>query len=220
MVEQFIIPENLLKEEILVSPSGRYQLTIGYYKTRAGCWEYTKGTVTEKETRSVITSFVRQYCVMQHSFFTRNGEEWFQSGTDYLTQLFVNLNTGTVYNNDAKKTTGNEFCWAKSSISPDGKTLAVLGCYWACPYHYLFYDFSHPEQGWPELKFDKFVEDLDEFTERSGWNEQNQFVYINDASKETDEYDEKILDKNNPSERMVLVREGDRMVIVEHYCRD
>jgi hypothetical protein len=46
---------------------------------------------------------------------------------------------------------GSEFCWAASMLSPDGRTLLVDGCIWACPYEYRFYDLTDPAQGWPAL---------------------------------------------------------------------
>jgi hypothetical protein len=41
---------------------------------------------------------------------------------------------------------GVGFCWAAVYVSPDRLMLAVDGCYWACPYEVVFYDFRHPEQ--------------------------------------------------------------------------
>ena len=32
-------------------------------------------------------------------------------------------------------------------LSPDGHTLAVDGCHWACPYEYRFFDFTDPARG-------------------------------------------------------------------------
>jgi len=45
----------------------------------------------------------------------------------------------------------DEFCWAATVLSPDGRTLLVDGCHWACPYEYRFYDFTDPAKGWPAL---------------------------------------------------------------------
>lgn len=36
------------------------------------------------------------------------------------------------------------FIWTEFHLSPDGKTLAVIGCFWACPFVIKIYDFKNP----------------------------------------------------------------------------
>jgi len=36
------------------------------------------------------------------------------------------------------------FIWTEFHLSPDKDKLAVVGCYWACPYQCLVYDFREP----------------------------------------------------------------------------
>jgi hypothetical protein len=47
---------------------------------------------------------------------------------------------------------GVGFCWAAHYPSLDRRFLAVDGCYWACPYELVIYDFTQPmELPYPEL---------------------------------------------------------------------
>jgi hypothetical protein len=36
------------------------------------------------------------------------------------------------------------FIWTDFHLSPDGNTLATIGCYWACPYVIKLFDFKNP----------------------------------------------------------------------------
>lgn len=84
-------------------------------------------------------------------FFIKNGQTWFWSGRDYYSQLFVNLATGEVFEQTA---TGpaSKFIWCDVNISLNGQVLAVEGCEWAARYEILFFDFSDPSVGWPNIK--------------------------------------------------------------------
>lgn len=64
------------------------------------------------------------------------------------------------------------FCWANVLPSPDGMTLAVEGCYWACPYDLVFYDFSQPDcLPLPELRRFEGLERV------IGWENANTFAF-------------------------------------------
>lgn len=57
---------------------------------------------------------------------------------------------------------GYGFCWADIKPSPDRNVLAVSGCYWACPYEVVLYDFSDPMRlpYWEIERWDE-IEDFD-----------------------------------------------------------
>ena len=51
---------------------------------------------------------------------------------------------------EAKK--GHGFCWTCARFDADASTVEVDGCYWACPYETVVYDFSKPrKQPYKEL---------------------------------------------------------------------
>lgn len=92
---------------------------------------------------SITTTAIRN----KPKFFQQQSMEWVYFHTGYSTQHFINLVTGASY------TTGTPggFCWADTAVSPDGMTIAVNGCYWACNYEIKFFDLSQLESEIPEL---------------------------------------------------------------------
>lgn len=139
-----------------ISPSGNFKLLVRSYKTKPGCWSYSRGTVYRLSDGAEICDIKRNYGVFHHSWIMKNNQEWMISGRSYLNQLAVNLDTGEVFENG--KDGPYEFCWAACYISPDGNTLMVDGCYWACPYEFKFFDFTDPSKPWTELETDDFVD--------------------------------------------------------------
>lgn len=142
-MEAIFVPENRIgTEREVTSPSGKYLLRIGTYKTKPGCWNYTKGTVFRHATNEVIAEICHNYGSFPYTFVESNGIEWFISGKTYTSQCFVNLATGEILDNSASKTS-NDFIWAETKMSPDGRTLAVSGCVWGGSYELAFFDFTN-----------------------------------------------------------------------------
>jgi hypothetical protein len=56
-------------------------------------------------------------------------------------QTVVHLTTGAVA---SVIVADDPFIWAEFHPSPEGGRLAVIGCYWACPYEVVVYDFTAP----------------------------------------------------------------------------
>jgi hypothetical protein len=56
-------------------------------------------------------------------------------------QTVVHLPTGAVA---SVIVADDPFLWAEFHPSPDGDRLAVIGCYWACPYEVVVHDFHAP----------------------------------------------------------------------------
>lgn len=174
-IEKFITDENELddrKEKI--SPSGRFKLLMRYYKTKEGCWNFSRGTIYKLEDGKEICDIVRNYGIFHHSFVNKNNQEWLIAGRKYTSQTIVNLDTGEEF--EPENTDGNGFCWTEAFLSPDENTLVVDGCYWACPYEYRFFDFTDPSKGWKELDTGKKSLYADEGT-KIIWNEDGTFTY-------------------------------------------
>ena len=169
-VEKFFVDKNELKgkrkEEL--SPSGRFKLDIRYYKTRAGAWDYSRGIVKRMSDGAEICDIKRNYSTFHHSFVTKADQEWLITGRSYMSQTIVNLDTGEEFEPKGTHFDGYGFCWAQHYLSPDGNTLVVNGCHWACPYEFKFFDFSDPSKGWPELplvkreEFEKYKDNLED----------------------------------------------------------
>jgi hypothetical protein len=130
-----------------LSDSEQYELIVGSYTTEKGCWNYTRGQVFNKETGALIADVKRNYSAFPFAWAENhpNGHSYLICGEDYQGQTIIELDTGKRKDYlplDAHNGCG--FCWAEHFPSPDKTKLAVIGCFWACPYELIIYDFSDP----------------------------------------------------------------------------
>jgi hypothetical protein len=174
-IEQFFIPENIIPNSgnIDVSPSGQFQIEINRYFTLPNRWEYSRGIVTNISGGKVVADVKRNYGHFWHTWVQHpNGYEYLLCGEDYQGYSLLNLNTGKyqVYFPEAGYK-GAGFCWVVVHPSPDGLVLAVDGCYWACPYELVVFDFRDPGNlPYPELARFEALDGCD------GWTDNDTFV--------------------------------------------
>lgn len=129
-----------------MSPSGKYGITVESLPTRPGCWNVTRGTVSAADGREVAV-VDRNYSAFPVCWIEGHpdGHDYLLCGADYQGQTLVRLDTGERWDYvppEARE--GHGFCFASMSASPDKKTIAVDGCYWAAPYEVRMYDFTVP----------------------------------------------------------------------------
>lgn len=131
-----------------VSPSGKFELTIRKYETGSGTWAYSRGTIKRLSDGKIMADVKRNYSAFWHVFVLHpNGKEYMLCGEDYQGYNVVDLSAGKmIFNLNPNADKGFGFCWAAVTPAPDGLTLAVDGCYWACPYEIHMVDFSEPEK--------------------------------------------------------------------------
>ena len=134
-------------QDVVLSPSGNFQLTIDSYSTGEHSWAYTRGRVRSTGNSEIIADIKRNY---SHFWFAwvhhRNGFEYLLCGEDYQGQSIVNLNKGETYNHFPESGyNGGGFCWAAAHASPNSTVLAVEGCYWGGINEIVFFDFTDPE---------------------------------------------------------------------------
>lgn len=130
---------------IHTSPSGKYQLTITRHSTGKGTWAYSKGVVACDATPRY--EVCRNYSHFPFLFVEEhpNGHDYLICGENYQGQTIIELDTGLRKDYLPEEASrGFGFCWSSYQISPSKKTLAVNGCYWACPYEVWLVDFSEP----------------------------------------------------------------------------
>lgn len=128
------------------SYSGKYVLTIEPLDMGKGVWQYTRGIVKTKNGKE-ITVVARNYSSFPFAFIEHHedGHDYLLCGENYQGQTVIQLDTGKrVDYLPTSAAKGWGFCWAEIHPAPGGKILAVEGCYWACPYEIVFYDFSTP----------------------------------------------------------------------------
>lgn len=92
-------------------------------------------------------------------------------GEDYQGQTIINLTKGDTYTDFPES--GHEgfgFCWTAAFPSPDSTIVAVDGCYWACPYEIVFFDFTKPE----DLPYKEYLR-VGDLVGCDGWLDNNSF---------------------------------------------
>jgi len=192
--------------EVVLSPSGRHRLTIREYATGQNTWSFSRGTVVRVADDTVVCDLRRNYGMFHHSFVTKDGRDFLITGRSYMSQTIVDLDRGTEYEPPGDHFDGSAFCWVKCFLSPDGTTLAVDGCIWACPYELRFFDFTDPATGWPELRVDTLEAPSD--ARPPAWLDARTIdVHQHDRDKQ-------------PHERTRLERKGDEMVVLEHWLSE
>lgn len=149
----------------IISPSGKYKLTISYYAQGEGYWDFTRGVVVDISSGKIIADVKRNYSDFWHCFVVHpNGYEYLLCGENYQGYSIINCDTGKRVDylpEEAKKGWG--FCWIDCQSIEGGYKLDVEGCYWGAPYEKVIYDFSHPEElPYPELSRDYVVDDEEE----------------------------------------------------------
>lgn len=103
-----------------------------------------------------------------------DGNEYLLCGEDYQGYTVIGLRSGEmVVHFPPEAFKGGGFCWADALPSPDGLTLAVFGCFWACPYELVFFDFSNPMQ--LPLTGLARISDCDDTV---GWESARSFKYV------------------------------------------
>ena len=147
-IEHFFVPENIVDDSrnVFVSPSGEFELETNRYSTGPKTRAYSRGIVKRLSDNKVIVDVKRNYGHFWHAWVKHsNGNEYLLCGEDYQGYSVINLTKESYevfFPENGYK--GFGFCWTAVYPSPDGHILAVDGCYWACPYEVVFYDFLDP----------------------------------------------------------------------------
>ncbi len=161
-------------EEEVISPSGLYKLETSLYgKGKEIHWQYSRGIVSKIPGRKIIADVKRNIDHFWHTWVDHpNGNEYLLCGEDYQGYSVVNLTQETyqVYFPD-EGYKGIGFCWVGAYPSPDKLMLAVYGCFWACPYDIVFYDFRQPDN----LPYEELGR-ISELNTCEGWLDNETFV--------------------------------------------
>lgn len=130
-----------------VSPSGNYKICISRYETGKDSWDYTKGTIYNKQGEEFFV-ILRNYSDFWYEWIEhKNGNEYLLCGEDYQGYVVLNLTQKikhTYFPEEGFKGCG--FCWiGVKNYNEDSSIIEVEGCYWACPFEIVTYDFSDPD---------------------------------------------------------------------------
>lgn len=152
-----------------VSPSGGFTLDVSEYGAGDGSWNYSRGIVKAAGSGKVIADIKRNHSMFWHCWVKQEQGEYLLCGEDYQGYNVIDLNNSVIsFTFPPEALKGMGFCWAAVHPSPDGKTLAVEGCYWACPYELVFVDFSEPMKSpLPELQRFENVDAIEKWVSQS-----------------------------------------------------
>lgn len=153
------------------SPSGRWVLHIDQVSTKPGCWNYSRGVVVAAENKENFHVVYRNYGAFPYLFVENHpttGNDYLICGEDYQGYTIINLTKKTrqTYIPEAWLK-GHGFCWAQYEFDEEKLEIVVDGCYWACPYEKVGYDFTHPDtvplsENWRDYEDDEDEEEEDD----------------------------------------------------------
>lgn len=215
-------PENEVpgsRREVL-SPSGRYSLSVACFRSKTGGWSYSQGRVFASGTNDPIAVVNRNYGAFPSTFVEKhpNGHDYLVCGEDYQGQTVVELDSHRRLDSLPEEAEeGHAFCWADAEFDAAAQMLVVCGCYWACPYEFRFYDFSDPMAGWPEIESTEGAEE----DVRRPTVEPDGTVKCYQTESSGEEGDEDV----PPRERVLSAtktfrRDGLRLVLVEEWISE
>lgn len=125
-----------------ISPTGLFRVETVHLWAKEPSWDLTRVAIHAQDSTEKL-----------FDFFVNDSSFWFgwvaTHTTEYLIcaedifggQTVIDL-TNRLMSSYSPGEDG--FIWTDFHLSPDGKTLATIGCYWACPYVIKLFDFSNP----------------------------------------------------------------------------
>jgi len=130
--------------QLIISPSGKFRLeTINYHQTKPGCnWDVTRVEIFTTKSGDKIFDFFTNDGSFFYSWLIKNNCEYLICAED----LFGGQTVIDLTNQKMQSYSSNEdgFIHSDFHFSPDGNILAVIGCYWACPFIIKLFDFTNP----------------------------------------------------------------------------
>jgi hypothetical protein len=178
--DEFYNPE---ETEIIHSTSGKFKLEVHHYNHEEDIsrYDYTKGIVTDSE-HNTIDIIYRNYGAFPYSWLEINGIEYLLCGLDYQGYSIVNLsNKETKHYVPEEAYEGHGFCWGEIINFQQKKLIVIDGCYWACSYELVFYDFSSPMNvPYNEL----FRVEVDSVINWESWRESFRVKYLDEENNE------------------------------------
>ena len=138
-----------LRKEI-ISSSENYKLIKTVYKTKKGCWSYTKGEIIDLKMNEEIFTIYRNYGSFLYKWIEhQNDNEYLICGEDYQGYVILNLTKKKKHiyfpENGLK---GCGFCWVdiEDYDKEFDNTIRIEGCYWGAPFEIVEFDFSNPDE--------------------------------------------------------------------------
>jgi hypothetical protein len=128
--------------ETFISPSKKIRLDTTNFWSKEPNWDLTKVEVYEQISNEKLFDFFINESRFFHSWVTKDNVDYLICAEDIFGgQTVVDLTNRKIVGYSPNK---DGFIWTDFHLSPDGQTLATIGCYWACPYVIKLFDFNDP----------------------------------------------------------------------------
>jgi hypothetical protein len=128
--------------ETFISPSNKFRLETTAFLLKDPDWELTKVEIYEQDSNEKLFDFFVNDGRFFHGWLTKNNIDYLICAEDIFGgQTVVDLTNHKLVGYSPDE---DGFIWTDFHLSPDGKTLAAIGCYWACPYVIKLFDFTDP----------------------------------------------------------------------------
>lgn len=125
---------------IELSPCGRYGLEIEEYAYEHGA-DCAVAVVRRTADGQEVATVKRNDSRCFYAWVSLGGHDYLLFPEDLEGQTVIDLTDGRVAGFSSPD---DAFIWAEFHPSPDRTKLAVVGCYWACPYQVTVYNFHDP----------------------------------------------------------------------------
>ena len=128
---------------IELSPCGGYQLEVNEYST-VDFPHYATiavATVQRTATGELVATIKRNDTRLFYAWVKRAGHDYLLFPEDLEGQTVINLTAQRIASFSSPDL---GFIWVEFHLSIDQRSLAIIGCYWACPYQVTVYDFRSP----------------------------------------------------------------------------
>jgi len=130
-------------EETHFSPNKKYFFRSNYYlqtdKNRN--WTVSKIEIFEAESEKKLFEFIRNDDSLFHGWLTIDNKNYLLLSEDIEGKSIFELEDRKFYSYSYED---DKFIWCEYYPSPDSKKLAIIGCYWACPYEIVVFDTTNP----------------------------------------------------------------------------
>lgn len=148
------------------SLSEKYKLeTEEYRQTKQDVnWVVTLAKVFDHNLEKPLFEFFADNDHFFHKWLIRDGKEYFVCAETLCGgQTIIDVSHGMMESYCPQE---DGFIWTDFYISPNGRKLAIIGCYWACPYEIKVYDFANPlALPLPEIETIPLLDNDDDFIE-------------------------------------------------------
>lgn len=178
-IESYFDPTRLAKdsEESFISPNGFYRLeTSNYWQDKEDVnWDVTKVQIFDNQTNEKIFDFFGNDGRFFYEWLVKDEIEYLICAEDLFGgQTIVDLTNRKM---EGYSPGEDGFIWTDYHLSPDGYKIAIIGCYWACPYVIKIYDFKTPLT--LPLKELSEIELIDNSEEIEGWLDNENLITNN-----------------------------------------